>query len=140
MMTAFQCLQVNGGHSPGGTPWQVRKVYAVVWPQSVVRRAIQVMRVLESCGLPTPLRELHVDPTVVGCPDALITTRIDVRSVLWAKWVALGAHRSQMGRLGNVVWLVRPVSRWLWPAEGRGRLAASCAASAGPRSAAALPK
>jgi len=66
----------------GGAPWQVRKVYAVVWPQSVVRRAIQVMRVLESCGLPTPLRELHVDPTVVGCPDALITTRIDVRSVL----------------------------------------------------------
>ena len=57
----------------GGAPWQVRKVYAVVWPQSVVRRAIQVMRVLESCGLPTPLRELHVDPTVVGCPDALIT-------------------------------------------------------------------
>jgi hypothetical protein len=34
----------------GGAPWQVRKVYYVVWPQSVVRRAIQVMRVLESCG------------------------------------------------------------------------------------------
>jgi mycothiol S-conjugate amidase len=101
----------------GGAPWQVRKVYYVVWPQSVVRRAIQVMRVLESCGLPTPLREPHVDPTVVGCPDALITTRIDVRSVLRAKWAALGAHRSQMGRLGNVVWLVQLVSRWLWPAE-----------------------
>src|SRR5262249_9936857 len=65
-----------------GAPWQVRKVYSVVWPQSVVRRAIQVMRVLESCGLPTPLREPHVDPMVFGCPDALITTRIDVRSVL----------------------------------------------------------
>src|ERR687883_1033452 len=68
----------------GGAPWQVRKVYTVVWPQSVVRRAIQVMRVLEYCGLPTPLRGPHFDPTVVGCPDALITTRIDVRSVLRA--------------------------------------------------------
>jgi len=101
----------------GGAPWQVRKVYYVAWPQSVVRRAIRVMRVLESCGLPTPLREPHGDPTVVGCPDALITTRIDVRSVLWAKWAALGAHRSQMGRLRSFVWVVRPVSRWLWPAE-----------------------
>ena len=101
----------------GGAPWQVRKVYYVVWPQSVVRRAIQVMRVLESCGLPTPLREPHVDSTGVGCPDALITTRIDVRSVLRAKWAALGAHRSQMGRLGRFVWVLQLVSRWLWPAE-----------------------
>ena len=46
-----------------------------------------------------------------------MTTRIDVRSVLRAKWAALGAHGSQMGRLGNVVWLVQLVSRWLWPAE-----------------------
>ena len=95
----------------------MRKVYYVVWPQSVVRRAIQVMRVLERCGLPTPLREPHVDLTMVGCPDALITTRIDVRSVLRAKWAALGAHRSQMGRLGHCVWLVQLVSRWLWPYE-----------------------
>ena len=75
------------------------------------------MRVLEYCGLPTPLREPDGDPTIVGCPDALITTRIDVRSVLWAKWAALGAHRSQMGRLRSFVWVVRRVSRWLWPAE-----------------------
>jgi LmbE family N-acetylglucosaminyl deacetylase len=101
----------------GGVPWQVRKVYYVVWPQSVVRRAMQVMRVLECCGLPTPLWKSHGDPTVVGCPDALITTRIDVRSVLRAKWAALRAHRSQMGRLGSCVWLVQLVSRWLWPYE-----------------------
>src|SRR5262245_6043743 len=111
MMTAFRCLQVHGGHSPGDAPWQVRKAYYVVWPQSIVRRAIQVMRVLERCGLPTPLREPHFDPTVCGCPDALITTRIDVRSALREKWAALGAHRSQMGRLGSFVWVVRPVSR-----------------------------
>ena len=116
-MASVAAAAVADRFPQGGAPWQVRKVYSVVWPQSVVRRAIQVMRVLESCGLPTPLREPHVDPTVFGCPDALITTRIDVRSVLWAKWAALGAHRSQMGRLGRFVWLVRPVSRWLWPAE-----------------------
>jgi LmbE family N-acetylglucosaminyl deacetylase len=116
-MASVTAAAVADRFPEGGAPWQVRKVYAVVWPQSVVRRAIQVMRVLERCGLLTPLREPHVDPTVIGCPDALITTRIDVRSVLRAKWAALGAHRSQMGRLGRFVWVCQLVSRWLWPAE-----------------------
>jgi LmbE family N-acetylglucosaminyl deacetylase len=95
----------------------VRKVYYVVWARSTVRRAIQMMHVLECFGLPTPLREPHLDPETFGCPDALITTRIDVRSVLWAKWAALGAHRSQMGRMARFVWLFQLVSRWLWPYE-----------------------
>src|SRR5919197_735005 len=100
----------------GGAPWQVRKVYEIVWPRSAVRRAIQVMHVLEFFGLHTPLREAQFDLDVVGCPDELITTRIDVRSVLRAKWAALGAHRSQMGRLESCVWVLQLVSRWLWPA------------------------
>src|SRR4029450_3740713 len=66
-------------------------------------------------------RDQHIlnifDLTVFGCPDALITTRIDVRSVLWAKWAALGAHRSPMGPLGSFVWVVQLVSRWLCRAE-----------------------
>jgi len=101
----------------GGAPWQVRKVYEIVWPRSAVRRVIQVMHVLEFCGLHTPLREPHFDPEVLSCPDALITTRIEVRSVLRAKWAALCAHRSQMGRMGRFVWLFQLVSRWLWPYE-----------------------
>ena len=99
----------------GGAPWQVRKVYAIVWPRSSVRRALKVMHVLEFFGFHTPLREPHFDPDVVGCPDELMTTRIDVRSVLRAKWAALCAHRSQMGRTGRFVWLFQLVSRWLWP-------------------------
>ena len=75
------------------------------------------MRVLECCGLPTPLREPHGDLEIFGCPDALITTRIDVRSVLRAKWAALSAHRSQTGRLGSFVWVFQLASRWLWPYE-----------------------
>ena len=93
-MASVTAAAVADRFPQGGAPWQVRKVYYVVWPQSVVRRAIQVMRVLERCGLPTPLREPHFEPTVLGCPDALITTRIDVRSVLRAKWAALGAALS----------------------------------------------
>ena len=105
-------------HCPeGGAPWQVHKVYEIVWPRSAVRRAIQVMQVLEFFGLPTPLREPHCDLDVLGCPDELITTRIDVRSVLRAKWAALCAHRSQMGHKGRFVWLFQLVSRWLWPYE-----------------------
>jgi N-acetyl-1-D-myo-inositol-2-amino-2-deoxy-alpha-D-glucopyranoside deacetylase/mycothiol S-conjugate amidase len=101
----------------GGAPWQVRKVYAIVWPRSSVRRALKVMHVLEFFGFHTPLREPHFDPDVVGCPDELMTTRIDVRSVLRAKWAALCAHRSQMGRTGRFVWFFQLVSRWLWPSE-----------------------
>jgi hypothetical protein len=69
-MASVAAAAVADRFPQGDALWQVRKVYAVVWPQSVVLQAIQVMRVLESCRLPTPLRELHVDPTVVGCPDA----------------------------------------------------------------------
>ena len=50
----------------GGAPWQVRKVYAIVWPRSSVRRALKVMHVLEFFGFPTPLREPHFDPDVIG--------------------------------------------------------------------------
>ena len=53
-MARVAAAAVAGRFPEGGAPWQVRKVYYVVWPQSVVRRAIQAMRVLESCGLPTP--------------------------------------------------------------------------------------
>ena len=101
----------------GGAPWQVRKVYDIVWARSSVRRVIKVMQVMEFFGLHTPLREPNFDPDVLGCPDDLITTRINVRSVMWAKWAALCAHRSQMGRKGRFVWFFQLVSRWLWPYE-----------------------
>ena len=101
----------------GGLPWQVRKVYYVVWAHSSVRRAIQVMQVLDCFGLHTPLREPHFDPDILGCPDELITTRIDVRSVMRAKGAALFAHRSQMGRKGRFLWFFQLVGRWLWPYE-----------------------
>jgi len=101
----------------GGSPWQVRKVYYVVWSRSSVRRAIQVMQVLDFFGIYTPLREAHFDPNTLGCPDELITTRIDVRSVRRAKWAALFAHRSQMGRKRMFLWFFQLVGRWLWPYE-----------------------
>ena len=116
-MASVAAAAVADRFPEGGAPWQVRKVYEIVWPRSAVRRVIQVMHVLDVCGLPTPLREPHFDPEVLGCPDALMTTRIEVRSVLRAKWAALCAHRSQMGRMGRFVWVFQLVSRWLWPYE-----------------------
>src|SRR5712691_13355456 len=94
----------------GGAPWQVRKVYAIVWARSSVRRVIKVMQVMDFFGLHNPLREPNFDPDALGCPDELITTRINVRSVMWAKWAALCAHRSQMGRMGRFVWFFQLVS------------------------------
>ena len=101
----------------GGSPWQVRKVYYIAWSRSSVRRAIKVMQVMDFFGRHTPLREPNFDPDALGCPDELITTRIDVRSVMRAKWAALFAHRSQMGRQGMFVWVFQLVGRWLWPYE-----------------------
>ena len=101
----------------GGSPWQVRKVYYIAWSRSSVRRAIKVMKVMDFFGRHTPLREPNFDPDALGCPDELITTRIDVRSVMRAKWAALFAHRSQMGRQGMFVWFFQLVGRWLWPYE-----------------------
>ena len=101
----------------GGSPWQVRKVYYIAWSRSSVRRAIKVMQVMDFFGRHTPLREPNFDPDALGCPDELITTRIDVRSVMRAKWAALFAHRSQMGRQGMFVWFFQLVGRWLWPYE-----------------------
>ena len=43
-MPVYRAVCANIRNNPDLPPWQVRKVYAVVWPQSVVRRAIQVMR------------------------------------------------------------------------------------------------
>jgi N-acetyl-1-D-myo-inositol-2-amino-2-deoxy-alpha-D-glucopyranoside deacetylase/mycothiol S-conjugate amidase len=116
-LASIEAAAVAERFPEGGAPWQVRKVYYVVWARSSVRRAIMMMQVLDFFGLHTPLREPHFDPDTFGCPDELITTRIDVRPVLRAKWTALCAHRSQMGRTGKFLWFFQLGSRWFWPYE-----------------------
>jgi LmbE family N-acetylglucosaminyl deacetylase len=100
---------------PGaGGPWEVPKVYYTAWARSDMLR---VFKMLHFLGHETPLRDPDFDVTKMGCPDELITTRIDIRPVLHAKWRALHAHRSQMGRNSFLRWFLRFGGRWLYPYE-----------------------
>ena len=97
-----------------GLPWQVQKLYYTAWARSELLR---VWKVLHWLGRETPLRDPKFDPNQWGCPEACITTRIDVRSVMRDKWRALFAHRSQMGRGDFFWWFLRLTGRWLYPYE-----------------------
>ncbi len=100
---------------PAATPpWRVPKVYYTAWARSDMLRVFKVMHLL---GRQTPLRDPHFDPNSLGCPDELITTRIDVRPVMRAKWRALFSHRSQMGWWNVFWWSIRLTSRWLYRYE-----------------------
>lgn len=78
-----------------GPAWQVIKLYYTAWARSEMLRAFKWMHLF---GLNTPLRHPDFNPDHFGCPDQLITTKIDVRPVIGIKRRALFAHRSQMGR------------------------------------------
>jgi len=97
-----------------GAPWQVRKVYYTAWARSEALRTLKLMHLL---GRKTPFRDPDFDPHSIGCPDELISTRIDVRPVLRAKWRALFAHRSQMHHLYFFWWFVRLAGPWLYRYE-----------------------
>jgi N-acetyl-1-D-myo-inositol-2-amino-2-deoxy-alpha-D-glucopyranoside deacetylase/mycothiol S-conjugate amidase len=97
-----------------GAPWQVRKVYYTAWARSEALRTLKLLRLL---GRKTSLRDPDFDPQSLGCPDELITTRIDVRPALRAKWQALFTHRSQMHHLYFFWWFVRLAGPWLYRYE-----------------------
>jgi hypothetical protein len=89
-------------------------VYYTAWAQSDMLR---VFKILHFLGRATPLRDPDFDVTTMGCPDELITTRIDIRPVLHAKWQALYAHRSQMGRNRFFRWVERLGGPWFYAYE-----------------------
>lgn len=99
---------------PLGQPWQVQKFYHTAWARSELLR---VFKILHRLGRQTPLRDPKFDPTQWGCPDELITTRVDIRSVMREKWRALFSHRSQMGQGDFFWWFLRLSGRWLYPYE-----------------------
>jgi LmbE family N-acetylglucosaminyl deacetylase len=113
-MVAVDAAADAGRFPEAGAAWQVRKVYYTAWARSEMLRVFKVLHLL---GRKTPLRDPDFDPQTLGCPDELITTRVDVRPVMRAKWQALSAHRSQMGQGNFFWWFVRLGSRWVYPHE-----------------------
>jgi LmbE family N-acetylglucosaminyl deacetylase len=102
-------------HCPeAGTPWHPQKIYYTAWARS---DALRALKMLHRLGQQTCLRDPDFDPHSLGCPDELITTRVNVRQVLWAKWQALFAHRSQMQQRDFFWWFVRLTGPWLYQYE-----------------------
>ena len=105
----------NPQQFPGAGPaWRVPKLYYTAWARSEMLR---VFKALDFLGRPTPLRDPNFDLNLLGCPDELITTRVNVRSVMRTKWRALFAHHSQMGRYNFFWWFLRLTGYWLYHNE-----------------------
>jgi N-acetyl-1-D-myo-inositol-2-amino-2-deoxy-alpha-D-glucopyranoside deacetylase len=113
-MAALEAAADGMQYPEAGTPWAVPKVYYTAWARSEMLRVFRALQVL---GRPTPLRNPAFDPNSLGCPDELITTKIDVRPVLRDKWRALFSHRSQMTNSRIHRWLMRLGGRWYFPYE-----------------------
>jgi LmbE family N-acetylglucosaminyl deacetylase len=113
-MAALAAAAATSSVPEAGAPWQVRKVYYTAWARS---EALRTLKLLHMLGRTTRLRDPDFDPHSIGCPDELISTRIDIRPVLRAKWQALFTHRSQMHHLDFFWWFVRLAGPWLYRYE-----------------------
>ena len=113
-MAALDAAADDTHYPESGVPWDVPKVYYTAWARSEMLRAFKVMHLL---GRPTPLRNPDFDPDTLGCPDELITTKIDIRAVMRDKQRALFTHRSQMGSSHFFRWFIRLGGRWFYRYE-----------------------
>lgn len=113
-MAALDAAADAARYPEAGPSWDVPKVYYTAWARSEMLR---VFKALHFLGRETPLRDPDFDPNSLGCPDELITTRVDIRPVLRDKWRALFSHRSQMGTSPFFRWFIRLGGRWFYPYE-----------------------
>jgi N-acetyl-1-D-myo-inositol-2-amino-2-deoxy-alpha-D-glucopyranoside deacetylase len=79
-------------------PWQATKLYYIAMPRSFM---VQVLKQDES---PESLPD---NPAVMGIPDELITTRVDVRPYIEDKIKAFAAHKTQIAP-DNFVFTLSP--------------------------------
>ncbi len=77
----------------GPAPWQPQKLYYTTYPRSYILMRYEVMREI---GANTPLDRPDFDINRVGTPDEEITTRVDVRTYIQRKVMALRCHRTQV--------------------------------------------
>jgi N-acetyl-1-D-myo-inositol-2-amino-2-deoxy-alpha-D-glucopyranoside deacetylase len=81
-----------------GTPWQVRKLYAIAQPVSRIEAVIA--RMAKESGPFTPPTE--VSDIARGTPDRLVTTRVDATEHWAAKVLAMRAHATQISVDGEL--------------------------------------
>jgi mycothiol conjugate amidase Mca len=78
----------------GLAPWQPSKLYYTAFPRSYILTRYEIMRAM---GAEVPADRPDYDPNKVdGTPEALITTRVDIRDFVLHKMHALRCHRTQI--------------------------------------------
>lgn len=94
-VAAFDAAADPSRYPAAGPPWQPAKLYYIAVSRS---RMTEMPRVLRAAGITPPFDgEREPDSAVLGTPDELITTSIDVAAQIERKHRALLAHASQMG-------------------------------------------
>jgi N-acetyl-1-D-myo-inositol-2-amino-2-deoxy-alpha-D-glucopyranoside deacetylase len=95
-LVAAEACAVPAMYPEQGPAWTIRKVYLSTIPKSFIALA---NRELAARGLPSPFGEdTDPDALLVGSPDELVTTQVDVGDYLDVKQRALRAHHSQLGQ------------------------------------------
>ena len=75
-------------------PWQPSKLYYTAYPRAYILTRYEIMRAM---GAEVPADRPDYDPNKVdGTPEALITTRVDIRDFVLHKMHALRCHRTQI--------------------------------------------
>ncbi|MEV2274194.1 N-acetyl-1-D-myo-inositol-2-amino-2-deoxy-alpha-D-glucopyranoside deacetylase [Nocardiopsis sp. NPDC049922] len=85
------CVKAGERTMPG-SPWQVRKLYAIAQPVSRIEASIA--RLAEDSGSLTP--PSRVSDIALGTPDSTVTTRVDATDHWAAKTLAMRAHATQI--------------------------------------------
>ncbi|GCE22339.1 N-acetyl-1-D-myo-inositol-2-amino-2-deoxy-alpha-D-glucopyranoside deacetylase [Dictyobacter kobayashii] len=73
--------------------WQPARLYYTAMPRSMM---VEAMKELQKSGVPGPWDNPAMNTAIMGTPDELITTRIDVRKYVDHKMKALAAHKTQI--------------------------------------------
>ncbi|WP_187347199.1 N-acetyl-1-D-myo-inositol-2-amino-2-deoxy-alpha-D-glucopyranoside deacetylase [Nocardiopsis sp. CNR-923] len=90
-VTRRACVKAGERTMPG-SPWRVRKLYAIAQPVSRIEASI--LRLAEDSGSFTP--PSRVSDIALGTPDSTVTTRVDATDHWAAKTLAMRAHATQI--------------------------------------------
>jgi N-acetyl-1-D-myo-inositol-2-amino-2-deoxy-alpha-D-glucopyranoside deacetylase len=73
--------------------WQVKKLYYTAMPRSFM---VAAMKTAQESDAPGPWNNPAMNTAIMGTPDEIISTRIDVQDYIGQKMQAFAAHKTQI--------------------------------------------
>lgn len=116
---AFRQAGDPSAYPDAGAPFSPRKLYYGAFPRQSMQRLAEA---LHEAGIESPfqnrdLRDTEGRPVELGTPDDMVTTEVDVTSVLDRKRRAFFAHRTQFGEGHFLRTMPDELYRRLWTHE-----------------------